>query len=104
MDGNMSIFVALSQLASAAAWMAVAWLGYKLALEQQQGENSQRECETCGGTGLVECFCTRWSDGDRSGCGTCGGTRQMVCHSCRGGGTAVPIQAKVYIKTEKDYM
>lgn len=101
-DATTSLIVFLGQLASASAWMAVAYLGYKLALQQEQ-PSSGPECETCGGTGLVDCFCTRWNDGDRSGCGACHGTMKIACHSCRGGGTAVPIKAKVYISDERDY-
>lgn len=44
--------------------------------------------------------CNRWSDGD-GGCSTCQGTGRMICSSCRGGGTAVPIQAKVYIDNQR---
>ena len=98
-----SVVTLISQVASAAAWAAAVWLGYQLKLQQDSERQGQRECDTCGGSGLVECFCMRWSDGDKSGCGTCCGTRKMACSSCRGGGMAVPIEAKVYIKRESDY-
>ena len=62
-----------------------------LALQPSRSEQ-QQECPKCGGTGFVECFCTRWSDGD-GGCGSCRGTGRMVCNACGGGGTAVPIKA-----------
>lgn len=57
----------------------------------------RRECSTCGGTGRVPCICTKWNDKD-VGCGACGGSGMMECASCGGGGTAVPIQAKLYVK------
>lgn len=84
-------------------WAGVFWFAYRLLLQMNDSESHGRECETCGGSGYVECFCTRWSDGDSKGCSSCGGSLQTVCHSCRGGGTAVPILGKVYIKDEKDY-
>lgn len=96
----------ISQFASAIAWAAAAYLGYQLVLQQDSVDGGPRtECETCNGTGQVPCICTRWSDaaGDKSGCGACGGTRRMACTKCGGGGTAVPIEARVYIKQEKDY-
>lgn len=72
----------------------------------QQRSEGAVECETCHGSGVVDCLvCTRWSDSssDSSGCGACAGSRKMACTSCNGGGTAVPIEAKVYIKRESDY-
>lgn len=44
--------------------------------------------------GVVPCICTRWSDSD-VGCATCNGRGLMACSSCGGGGTAVPITAKL---------
>jgi len=102
-DSATSSIMLAGQIASALAWTAVAWIGYQLVLQSGNGEPGARECETCGGTGVVDCFCTRWSDGDSRGCGTCGGSLKMACSSCGGGGTAVPILGKVYIKDEKDY-
>jgi len=101
-----SVVSLVGQLASAAAWAGVAYLGYQLKLQQDDAgrRGDKKECETCGGTGVVDCICTRWSDGDQSGCGGCRGTRQMACSSCGGGGMAVPIEAKVYIKRESDYL
>lgn len=92
--------VLLTQLASALAWAAVAYLGYKVAFQDERPSQGT-ECETCGGTGVVDCFCTRWSDGDRTGCSACHGTLKTICNSCRGGGTRVPIEAKVYIRAEQ---
>lgn len=69
-------------------------------LQAPAEEETRRECETCGGTGLVECWCSRWSDGD-GGCSTCRGSGRMICASCRGGGTAVPIKARVYIDNRR---
>jgi len=93
----------LAGYASTLLWAGVFWFAYKSISQTTNNEPQGRECETCGGSGYVECFCTRWSDGDRQGCSSCGGSLQKVCHSCRGGGTAVPILGKVYIKDEKDY-
>ena len=42
----------------------------------------------------MPCICTRWSDSD-VGCATCNGRGLMACSSCGGGGTAVPITAKL---------
>ncbi len=69
-------------------------------LQAPAEEEPRRECETCGGTGLVECWCSRWSDGD-GGCSTCRGSGRMVCASCRGGGTAVPVKARIYIDNRR---
>lgn len=92
-----------SRLLTASLWAAVVWMAFSLLKMQEKGTGSERKCETCNGTGKVECYCTRWSDGDRTGCATCRGSLLADCPSCRGGGTAVPIQAKVYIRSEKDY-
>lgn len=100
---SVSSLTHLSEYASIVLWAGVFWLGYRLFSQMNESEPHGRECETCGGSGYVECFCTRWSDGDRRGCSSCGGSLQTVCHSCGGGGTAVPILGKVYIKDEKDY-
>lgn len=98
----------IGQIASSCLWAFAAYLGYKLKLEQDEINRNQdkRACETCGGTGYVDCIiCRRWSDAgdDSSGCNSCHATGKTQCHSCRGGGTAVPIEAKVYIKRERDY-
>lgn len=106
--GDSSIKIA-TQIISASAWAAAAWIGFRLKLEQDRldSRKGQKECDTCHGTGYVECICTRWNDGD-VGCSTCRGTTgingKMICNSCGGGGMAVPIEAKVYIKPERDYM
>lgn len=93
----------LAEYASTVLWVGVFWFAYRMLSQTNDRESQGRECETCGGSGYVECFCTRWSDGDRRGCSSCGGSLQTACHSCGGGGTAVPILGKVYIKNEKDY-
>ena len=85
------------------AWSFVLFYAYSVLVPQSPRKEGERACETCGGTGVVECFCTRWSDGDARGCGSCGGSLNAACHSCRGGGTAVPIEARVLIRSEKDY-
>jgi len=84
------------------AWVSALLYAYTV-LAPQAAARDERACETCGGSGYVECFCTRWSDGDDRGCGSCGGSLNTVCKSCRGGGTAVPIQARVLIRREEDY-
>lgn len=89
----------------AAAWAGVAI--YALTVfsgrgkEQPEDGPPQRECEVCEGTGYVACWCNRWSDGSAGGCSTCSGSGRMVCSSCRGGGTAVPIKARVYIDNQR---
>lgn len=65
-------------------------------LQQEEGR-ANPECSTCEGTGKVACVCNRWSDGD-TGCSICGGSGKMACPSCHGGGTAVPIAAKVAVR------
>lgn len=91
------------QLAPAAAWTLVGVMALRVFMGEQQApaeEESRRECESCGGSGLVECWCSRWSDGD-GGCSTCRGSGRMICASCRGGGTAVPIKARIYIDNRR---
>lgn len=86
------------------AWAGAGLYAYNvLASRGPATKDGERMCDTCGGTGYVECFCTRWSDGDARGCGSCGGSLHAQCHSCRGGGTAVPIEARVLIRSEKEY-
>lgn len=87
------------------AWAGVAYYlySYVVSIGQEGNGEGQRVCETCGGSGYVECWCSRWSDGDARGCGSCGGSMSAVCHSCRGGGTAVPIEARVLIRNETEY-
>ena len=69
-------------------------------LQSQPEDGARRECDTCNGSGTVECWCSRWSDDDR-GCSTCRGSGRMVCSSCRGGGTAVPIEARLIIRKDQ---
>jgi hypothetical protein len=115
MSGEFAVSIAMAnemptalvlagQLVSGAAWAAAAWLTYSLVTQQDSAERPN-ECETCHGTGQVPCFCRKWSDAssDASGCGSCGGSLKMTCPHCRGGGTGVPIEARVYIKPEKEY-
>ena len=71
-----------------------------LAICMQNNAEGQEVCPKCRGSGVVECFCRKWSDND-VGCGTCGGTGKMVCNSCNGGGTAVPIEARVHIQPSR---
>ncbi|KAL6766255.1 hypothetical protein ACKKBG_A35285 [Auxenochlorella protothecoides x Auxenochlorella symbiontica] len=95
-----SSFNLVSQVATASIWSAVAWFGYQFAMQQAQPtREGQQECSTCGGTGKVPCLCNRWSDGD-VGCSTCGYSGKMPCSSCRGGGTAVPILARIPSKRD----
>ncbi|KAK9854169.1 hypothetical protein WJX84_001306 [Apatococcus fuscideae] len=67
---------------------------------REDSSDGMRECPTCGGSGTVECVCTRWRDGD-VGCGICGGSGRMTCQSCKGGGTGVPIAARMYIQRDQ---
>ena len=66
----------------------------------QEESGPRRECDTCNGTGYVECWCLRWSDAD-GGCSSCRQTGRMVCSSCRGGGNAVPIESKLYVRSDE---
>jgi len=93
----------LSVVVQGLAWTSVGLYAYSLASRGPVLKEGEQACETCGGTGFVACFCTRWSDGDTRGCASCGGSLHAHCHSCRGGGTAVPIEARVLIKSEKKY-
>ena len=72
----------------------------KPAVCMQNNTEGQEVCPKCRGSGVIECFCRKWSDND-VGCGTCGGTGKMVCNSCNGGGTAVPIEARVHIQPSR---
>eukprot|EP00891_Asterochloris_glomerata_P009456 jgi/Astpho2/9456/Aster-01714 len=89
----------LINMASAAALIVAAW--WYLSTAQPSRSERQQECPKCGGTGFVECFCSRWSDND-AGCGSCRGTGRMVCNACGGGGTAVPIKATLPAQTRND--
>lgn len=97
--GTASSTQALGQIASAIGVALGAYLVGSRLLEDESNydRESNQECPTCGGTGIVECFCSRWSDND-VGCASCRGSGKMGCNSCGGGGTAVPIKAKLYIK------
>lgn len=82
--------------------LGLAYIGFELFGASTSGseDDEYREpCSSCGGTGLVECFCSRWSDND-AGCGTCGNTGRMVCSSCRGGGTGVPVTQNLYVRVD----
>jgi hypothetical protein len=77
-------------------WVVARWLLLtSLGVQQERSESeADVECPTCGGTGYIECICTRWSDGD-AGCGTCQGTLKMTCNGCGGTGTGIPLTARV---------
>lgn len=90
---------AISQIATAAALGLGAWfVSRELAVEQDVQEKTP-ECSTCNGTGVVECTCSKWSDGD-VGCATCKGSGKASCHHCGGGGRGVPIPVR--IRAESD--
>ncbi|KAG0491145.1 hypothetical protein HPP92_008008 [Vanilla planifolia] len=55
-------------------------------------------CPTCKGTGRVDCFCSRWSDGD-VGCRTCAGSGRRTCSSCGGSGTGRPIPVSLSVRS-----
>jgi len=91
-------FVMTPTILSAGA--AVAALTYRL-LSGNQVETAEREdrrpCGKCGGTGYVECFCTRWdysaaSGVERAGCNTCHGSLRERCPGCNGSG-GLKVQA-----------
>jgi hypothetical protein len=70
-----------------------------LTLPSQDRSNNQRPCPRCEGRRVEPCVCNRWSDGgaDTVGCSSCNKSGMMPCRSCRGGGTAVPIKARIYV-------
>ncbi|KAH0466528.1 uncharacterized protein LOC110114691 [Dendrobium catenatum] len=68
-------------------------------LPPMSGRGSPR-CPTCKGTGRVDCFCSRWSDGD-VGCRTCAGSGRMACNSCGGSGTGRPIPARISVRSDR---
>ncbi|CAL5222188.1 g4516 [Coccomyxa viridis] len=92
----------LTQAVSLVAVAAAAWYAARLASQQENAEPRQ-ECGVCNGTGVVPCICRRWSDSD-VGCATCNGRGMMACSSCGGGGTAVPITAKLIIRRDENDM
>lgn len=94
--GSPSNFQAVTNIVSAVLLGAGAWWVFR----NQNNAEGQEVCPKCRGSGVVECFCRKWSDND-VGCGTCGGTGKMVCNSCNGGGTAVPIEARVHIQPSR---
>lgn len=89
----------LTRLCGSARRQSCPTLALCALLQDAMEAQGRRECETCGGTGRIRCICTKWSDRD-VGCGACDGTGLMECTSCGGGGNAVPIEAKVYIKSQ----
>lgn len=60
----------------------------------EQDVKTSEPCPRCNGVGYEPCICKRWSDGD-SGCSSCSKTGYMPCRACRGGGTAIPLFARV---------
>ena len=104
-EDGYSSFNALSQVLTGTAWVTALYLGVSYFLDNQRIDESnqrQSECETCEGTGYVDCLCNRWNDGD-VGCNTCANSGKMACQSCRGGGRKIPIKAKVFIQPEQSY-
>eukprot|EP01025_Chloroclados_australasicus_P057707 TRINITY_DN7205_c0_g2_i1.p1 TRINITY_DN7205_c0_g2~~TRINITY_DN7205_c0_g2_i1.p1 ORF type:complete len:175 (-),score=1.75 TRINITY_DN7205_c0_g2_i1:373-897(-) len=80
------------QLVSNAVSLAVAaCAAYLLTNRQEEKGLGGEQCPRCNGTGKETCFCSRWSDGDKSGCPSCNYTGYTVCKACGGGGNAVPI-------------
>ena len=88
--GGPAYGVATASLAAGVLWLAFEDWRAGRAREQEGGE----PCAMCGGTGVVDCMCKRWSDED-SGCGSCNYSGKTYCTSCGGGGFASPIA--VYI-------
>ena len=84
------------------AWVSALLYAYTV-LAPQTAARDERACETCGASGYVGFLGPGWSDGGDRGCGWGGATLNAVCKSCRGGGTAVPIEARVLIRREEDY-
>ena len=85
------VFAALSQLYAKMLWVCLLlWPCVLLRHLAQRGVITDPEFLA----GLVPCICQRWSDSD-VGCATCNGRGLMACNSCGGGGTAVPITAKL---------
>lgn len=81
-------------VAAVAAW----FLAGREASVEQDRSNTPGACPRCEGSRYEPCVCLRWSDGaDNSGCSSCNKTGYMPCRDCRGGGTAVPIKARIYV-------
>ncbi|XP_020574912.1 uncharacterized protein LOC110020946 [Phalaenopsis equestris] len=57
-------------------------------------------CPKCNGTERIDCFCSRWSDGD-VGCRTCAGSGRMACNSCGGSGIGRPIPARLSVHSDR---
>mmetsp|Transcript_8467 Transcript_8467/g.25445 ORF Transcript_8467/g.25445 Transcript_8467/m.25445 type:complete len:128 (-) Transcript_8467:222-605(-) len=76
------------------AGAAVAALALNVLQGPEVAENEgveKRPCGRCGGSGYVDCFCTKWdysaaSDGRRCGCDTCHGSLKEKCPKCNGSG------------------
>lgn len=67
-------------------------------LSSKDRSNNQSPCPRCEGRRVEPCVCNRWSDGGQDiGCSSCKKSGMMPCRSCRGGGTAVPIKARIYV-------
>lgn len=98
-SGNVQ---ALSHLASAVGFaLGALWVGNEMIKDQDRAtEQDGGECPSCDGSGVVDCACNRWSDGD-VGCSACHGSGEMVCNSCRGGGRARPITSNVYARGKR---
>ncbi|KAK7280872.1 hypothetical protein RIF29_08418 [Crotalaria pallida] len=89
--------MALSQLATGLSVLAGAVLVKSVIDQNPMAGGSFPRCPTCNGTGLVSCFCSRWSDND-FGCRTCSGSGRMLCSSCGGTGTGRPLPARITVR------
>lgn len=105
-DAELALNVA-SQLASTAFMTGVAaFAAYFLSLRQAAFEDRTHEttaCPRCEGRRVEPCHCRRWSDNSNQtdiGCSSCNKSGYMACRSCRGGGTAVPIKARIYVPVD----
>lgn len=92
-SGSFNNSVSISNIVSATVFaLGALWISRNSEDTQERG--SDPECPTCEGTGMTNCICQRWSDGD-VGCGACNGTGRCVCPTCGGGGKGVPVYVKV---------
>ncbi|XP_059656665.1 uncharacterized protein LOC132303431 [Cornus florida] len=89
--------VVLTQLATGLSVLAGAVLVKSVMDKPMAGPGQFPRCPSCNGTGLVSCFCSRWSDGD-VGCRSCSGSGRTACSSCGGTGTGRPIPVQLSVR------
>lgn len=100
MGGDTTAF-AFNQVAlGASAAIGIYLLVDEMVLRKKTSTN-ERSCGSCGGTGYIDCFCTKWDFSavspnrleSRQGCGNCRGSLKEKCPSCNGKG-GLPVELK----------